>query len=231
MEGNMWSYLTGAKVASEPGEESGPEGKEVALDEEPVPFEEEPTTAEIAETPVEESTPLLGEKEVLASSSSSSSSVSWLTWFLCLLVFVLVVALTFLLPTNFVFHAWYNDVHSPSQADVMYRPACQVFTDQKVQVIQTSLAQPDQQWAPMHCQIDANPWFSGGSHPPIEKYGAPDAKLMVDLSEVAHPTRQPIMGFGGAFTEASARNYESLSQQGKDAVMELLFGKSGLGYR
>ena len=37
-------------------------------------------------------------------------------------------------------------------------------------------------------------------------------------------------GFGGAFTEASARNYQSLDDSGKSAVIDLLFGKDGLGY-
>ena len=62
-------------------------------------------------------------------------------------------------------------------------------------------------------------------------YGAPDAILQLDLSSPAFPNRNvTIMGFGGAFTEASALNYDSLSQEGKDAVMELLYGKQGLGY-
>ncbi len=39
------------------------------------------------------------------------------------------------------------------------------------------------------------------------------------------------MGFGGAFTEASALNYMSLSEDGRQAVIDLLFGKTvGLGY-
>ena len=43
-------------------------------------------------------------------------------------------------------------------------------------------------------------------------------------------TFQSIMGFGGAFTEAAAKNFFSLSGEGQEAALELLFGDSGLGY-
>lgn len=42
--------------------------------------------------------------------------------------------------------------------------------------------------------------------------------------------RQEILGFGGAFTESSAYTYAQLDAAGKKAVMERLFGKSGLRY-
>ena len=59
----------------------------------------------------------------------------------------------------------------------------------------------------------------------------PDAILQVDFETPGQANRSlPILGFGGAFTEAAALNYESLSQRGKNIVMELLYGKSGLGY-
>lgn len=47
-----------------------------------------------------------------------------------------------------------------------------------------------------------------------------------------HPdlTAQEIHGFGGAFTEASAYNYSCLNDQTKEAVIESLFGESGLRY-
>lgn len=64
---------------------------------------------------------------------------------------------------------------------------------------------------------------------PLE-YGMPSAQIHVDFDQVSYPNRQPILGFGGAFTEASALNYMSLNSNGKKAVMELLFGKDGLGY-
>jgi glucosylceramidase len=69
------------------------------------------------------------------------------------------------------------------------------------------------------------------NHPMVERFGAPDALMQVNLSQIAFPGKAvPILGFGGAFTEAAALNYQSLTETGKDTVMELLFGKSGLGY-
>jgi hypothetical protein len=64
---------------------------------------------------------------------------------------------------------------------------------------------------------------------PIE-YGMPSAEIRVNFDTIAHPDRQPILGFGGAFTEASALNYMSLNDEGREAVVSLLFGKNGLGY-
>ncbi|EED87519.1 glucosylceramidase [Thalassiosira pseudonana CCMP1335] len=46
----------------------------------------------------------------------------------------------------------------------------------------------------------------------------------------AEPSRSPILGFGGAFTEAAALNYMSLNEEGREMVMQLLFGREGLGY-
>ena len=43
-------------------------------------------------------------------------------------------------------------------------------------------------------------------------------------------TYQKIIGFGGAFTEASALNWRSLSKKDQDEVIRLYFGKGGLGY-
>lgn len=48
--------------------------------------------------------------------------------------------------------------------------------------------------------------------------------LFPDLPE------QEIEGFGGAFTEAAAHTYASLSEEGKRQVIEGYFGQSGLGY-
>ena len=48
--------------------------------------------------------------------------------------------------------------------------------------------------------------------------------------QIAHPMREPIMGFGGAFTQASALNYMSLDKKGRDVILKLcLFGKDGIG--
>ena len=58
----------------------------------------------------------------------------------------------------------------------------------------------------------------------------PTATVDIDFSKISHPDREPILGFGGAFTEASALNFMSLNSAGRSAVIELLFGKDGLGY-
>jgi hypothetical protein len=59
----------------------------------------------------------------------------------------------------------------------------------------------------------------------------PSAIINVDFSSIVFPNRPPILGFGGAFTEASALNFWSLNEKGRKAALELLFGKNGLGYR
>ena len=67
--------------------------------------------------------------------------------------------------------------------------------------------------------------------PESEGFGAPDASLLVNFSQHAFPQREtPILGFGGAFTEAASLNFHSLDKEGQETVLELLFGKSGLGY-
>jgi hypothetical protein len=53
----------------------------------------------------------------------------------------------------------------------------------------------------------------------------------VEFDVRAFPDRTPILGFGGAFTEATARNFWSLNERGRETALELLFGESGLGYR
>ena len=64
----------------------------------------------------------------------------------------------------------------------------------------------------------------------INGYGIPDAIVKTNFSQYAFPMRQPILGFGAAFTEAASLNYQSLSGDGKERLMELMFGKSGIGY-
>mmetsp|Transcript_5326 Transcript_5326/g.15516 ORF Transcript_5326/g.15516 Transcript_5326/m.15516 type:complete len:892 (-) Transcript_5326:169-2844(-) len=72
---------------------------------------------------------------------------------------------------------------------------------------------------------------AGGIDNVIKEYASPTAEIRVDFaSGPAFPHRQPVLGFGGAFTEATALNYKSLSKGGQDAVVELLFGSRGLGY-
>lgn len=117
-----------------------------------------------------------------------------------------------------------------------------------VKVIQTSLGDPSTHWGQLPCLVrNENPftfktvhdssssqwnWLFGtddDTKEPIE-YGMPSADIKVNFEKIAHPDREPIMGFGGAFTEASALNFMTLSEDGREAVMSLLFGKEGLGY-
>jgi glucosylceramidase len=61
----------------------------------------------------------------------------------------------------------------------------------------------------------------------------PDATLAVNFRHgptFGNDAKPPILGFGGAFTEASALNFKSLTAQGQTAVVDLLFGQNGLGY-
>ena len=110
-------------------------------------------------------------------------------------------------------------------SQVLIRPFCfTTSTNQKARILQTSMKEPSHQWAEQPC-------VQGASTNRINAFGAPDAILQVNFSQVAHPERDiPILGFGGAFTEAAARNFQRLTQPGQDAVLELLFGPQGLGY-
>lgn len=114
-----------------------------------------------------------------------------------------------------------------------YRSECKRYsTKHRVDIIQTSLGAPSQQYSQVECLLPQRQGILGNAIVvDINAYGAPDAVLRVDLSTPAFPDRNvTILGFGGAFTEASALNYESLSKEGKETVMQLLYGKEGLGY-
>jgi glucosylceramidase len=118
---------------------------------------------------------------------------------------------------------------------VMYRPFC--LTHGKAttaRILQTSMGSPSQQWShiPCYSQPEKVRRWASSQKPNVNlnKYGAPDAILKTSLSKTAFPTRTPILGFGAAFTEAAMVNYQSLSKQGKETLMELLYGTSGLGY-
>jgi len=98
-----------------------------------------------------------------------------------------------------------------------------------IQMIQTSFAEPSKQWSEVACvNVKNRRHLQEQDEEHHQEYGT--AQINIDFDKVAFPNRPPILGFGGAFTEAAALNFNSLSQQGQDAVIELLFGKSGLGY-
>lgn len=116
----------------------------------------------------------------------------------------------------------------------IFRPYCETFGRTTARIIQTSLTQPSQQWNPLPC-YSTNPekgLFTRPKKAVVDEYQVPDAVLQVNFDTPALANRSvPILGFGGAFTEAAALNYHSLPKKGRKTVMELLFGKSGLGYR
>jgi glucosylceramidase len=123
-------------------------------------------------------------------------------------------------------------------ATLRYRPFCMVH-DKKVEfagILQTSMGAPSQQWSHIPCYAQPEKvrmWAGaakGGGTVNINGFGAPDAILRTNFSRPAFPKRPPIVGFGAAFTEAASLNYRSLSDVGKERLMELFFGKSGLGY-
>eukprot|EP00979_Chaetoceros_neogracilis_P000737 scaffold164_cov266-Chaetoceros_neogracile.AAC.24 len=133
-----------------------------------------------------------------------------------------------------------------STSAIKWRP-CQLYLDSHtdVKVLQTSLGDPSNQWGEVPCLVRNTrripyskiyedrqwSWLFGHGNPttPIE-YGSPSAVIKTNFQNIAHPKRDPIIGFGGAFTEATALNYLSLDTDGKNAILELLFGKDGLGY-
>ena len=113
---------------------------------------------------------------------------------------------------------------------IMYRPFCINHgpKDTSIRLLQTSMQNPSQQWSALPCYHDAD---RGAKETEKYQFGVPDAAFQVNFSQLAFERREtPILGFGGAFTEAAALNFHSLPQEGQEAVLELLFGKSGLGY-
>lgn len=101
-----------------------------------------------------------------------------------------------------------------------------------IQMIQTSFAEPSKQWSEVACvHVNKNHRRNlqhTDERQQQQQYGT--AQIEIDFDNIAFPDRPPILGFGGAFTEAAALNFHSLSKEGQSAVIELLFGKTGLGY-
>ncbi|EJK53642.1 hypothetical protein THAOC_26876 [Thalassiosira oceanica] len=104
---------------------------------------------------------------------------------------------------------------------------CEVYTRDKFSLIQTSLSEPSKQWSEVACVHHNEPYS-----PKEESKGStPSASIDVDFAKIAYPNRPPILGFGGAFTEATALNFMSLNDEARGVASELLFGKEyGLGY-
>ena len=119
---------------------------------------------------------------------------------------------------------------------VTYRPFCLTHNSKvTARILETSMGNPSQQWShrPCYSQPEKVRNWMGTSSPPnvhLNAYGAPDAILQTNLSTSPFQHRSPILGFGAAFTEASSLNYQTLSDAGKQKLMELFFGRAGLGY-
>ena len=120
------------------------------------------------------------------------------------------------------------------------RRFCRIYGDRLkfAGILQTSIGDPSQQWShiPCYAQPQKNNmllWANQDSDvegADVNGYGAPDAVFKTDFGRKAFPDRQPSVGCGAAFTEASSLNYQSLSEAGKERLMELLYGKTGIGY-
>ena len=133
------------------------------------------------------------------------------------------------------YHHSHNSHNSPLKVQIeqdniygtTYRPICKVPSSRynNIRVLQTSLEEPTEKWAQQECIVSMRQQQQHSDD--VDAYGAPDAVLKVNLDTLAHPNRPPILGFGGAFTEASALNFQSLSEQGQETVLDLLFGQLG----
>jgi hypothetical protein len=129
---------------------------------------------------------------------------------------------------------------SPSSFSMRYRPFCMVHSKRVAfaGILQTSMGNPSQQWSHIPCYAQPervrmwtnNNNINANNGIKVNAFGAPDAILRTNFSEFAFPKGPPIVGFGAAFTEAASLNYQSLSAVGKERLLELFFGKSGLGY-
>jgi len=126
--------------------------------------------------------------------------------------------------------------HNPSSEDSL----------SNIHIIQTSLSEPSKQWNEVPCLIHTHNSHNNKNrklHPSDTSHSSsnpessssseyyPSAIINVEFTSQPFRKRQPILGFGGAFTEAAALNFNSLSDDGKAVALELLFGKDGLGYR
>ena len=108
-----------------------------------------------------------------------------------------------------------------------YNPCAIYDSSRNIRVIQTSLGEANAQWSHQACFFFKSRKFEDIS----DEYRLPSARINVNFGNVFGKDRPGILGFGGAFTEAAALNFKTLSEKGKQTLMELLFGRSGLGYR
>eukprot|EP00928_Gymnodinium_smaydae_P064242 TRINITY_DN47637_c0_g1_i1.p1 TRINITY_DN47637_c0_g1~~TRINITY_DN47637_c0_g1_i1.p1 ORF type:complete len:715 (-),score=53.45 TRINITY_DN47637_c0_g1_i1:146-2146(-) len=71
--------------------------------------------------------------------------------------------------------------------------------------------------------------FLNATYVPLEERTSDDAAQM-QMSVNFHETYQEILGFGGAFTDAAAYNYNTLDEAAQEQFLQQYFGKVGIGY-
>lgn len=128
----------------------------------------------------------------------------------------------------------YKVVESSDLSVPTYRP-CEFYSETKnLHMIQTSMTNPSAQLSELPCyrlksKIDND----------STSYKASTAIIKTDFSKKPFDgddsdESSSILGFGGAFTEASALNFKSLPKESQEKLLKLLFDSSpddiGLGY-
>ena len=74
----------------------------------------------------------------------------------------------------------------------------------------------------------STPWAESSPVSPSNHATKPSNHATLTFDSSSH--HQSILGFGGAFTEAAALNFDALPPSGQEALIEALFGSTGLGY-
>ena len=77
----------------------------------------------------------------------------------------------------------------------------------------------------------STPWAESSSSSPFSpSVPLPSNHNHATLTFSRENLHQSILGFGGAFTESASLNFASLPPSGQSALLEALFGSTGLGY-
>ena len=108
-------------------------------------------------------------------------------------------------------------------------------------IVQTSLQDAAIPWSTTQpCRVHSSFGDNEGDDPVVHINVAqsPDAIIQVQFSAMVedtttfqqHRAMPPILGFGGAFTEATSLNVQRLSKVAQQVILELFFGATGLGY-
>jgi hypothetical protein len=117
-----------------------------------------------------------------------------------------------------------NNGHPNLRPCVFYSTGSSGRSPNLPRVIQTSLGEPSAQWSQLAC-------FHGmEKQEETPTFQLPSARIKVKLFSTVTNDTPEIVGFGGAFTQATALNYNLLGEEGKAAFLELMFGSTGLGY-